>query len=114
MAVCVESFASEPKPLAPDLDATDIPLHGDREERFSNGYRMRPTLVPAHARRLLQRPTGATMKAAQDAPDVAKLARAAVPPPPTTGHSRGPEGCTGIFCAFWRGHHLAKQLGRRP
>ena len=38
VALCVESFASEPEEVVLDLDATDIPLHGEQEERFFHGY----------------------------------------------------------------------------
>ena len=34
----LESFPSEPAEVVLDLDATDIPLHGDQEERFFHGY----------------------------------------------------------------------------
>ena len=38
VALCVESYASEPEEVVLDLDTTDIPLHGDQEERFFRGY----------------------------------------------------------------------------
>lgn len=38
VGLLVESFASEPEEVVLDLDATDIPLHGDQEERFFHGY----------------------------------------------------------------------------
>ena len=38
VALCVESFASPPEEVVLDLDATDIPLHGEQEERFFHGY----------------------------------------------------------------------------
>ena len=38
VALCVESYASEPEEVVLDLDATDIPLHGTQEERFFHGY----------------------------------------------------------------------------
>ena len=38
VALCMESFASEPAEVVLDLDATDIPLHGDPEQRFFPGY----------------------------------------------------------------------------
>ena len=38
VALCVESFATEPEEVVLDLDATDIPLHGTQEERFFHGY----------------------------------------------------------------------------
>ena len=38
VALCVESFRSAPAEVVLDLDATDIPLHGDQEERFFHGY----------------------------------------------------------------------------
>ncbi len=38
VALCVESFRSAPGEVVLDLDATDIPLHGDQEERFYHGY----------------------------------------------------------------------------
>ena len=38
VALCVESYESEPEEVVLDLDATDIPLHGDQEERFFHGY----------------------------------------------------------------------------
>lgn len=38
VALCVESFPSEPAEVVLDLDATDIPLHGEQEERFYHGY----------------------------------------------------------------------------
>ena len=38
VALCVESFASEPEEVVLDLDATDIPLQGDQEARFFHGY----------------------------------------------------------------------------
>ena len=38
VALCVESYATAPKEVVLDLDATDIPLHGDQEERFFHGY----------------------------------------------------------------------------
>ena len=38
VALCVESFTSEPEEVVLDLDATDIPLHGTQEERFFHGY----------------------------------------------------------------------------
>ena len=38
VALCVESFATEPEEVVLDLDATDIPLRGDQEERFFHGY----------------------------------------------------------------------------
>ena len=38
VALCVESFRSAPAEVVLDLDATDIPLHGDQEERFYHGY----------------------------------------------------------------------------
>ena len=37
VALCVESFASEPEEVVLDLDATDIPLHGTQEERVFHG-----------------------------------------------------------------------------
>ena len=51
VALCVESFTSEPEEVVLDLDATDIPLHGTQEERFFHGYYREycymPLLVPA-------------------------------------------------------------------
>ena len=38
VALCVEGYESEPAEVVLDLDATDIPLHGDQEERFFHGY----------------------------------------------------------------------------
>ena len=38
VALCVESFRSAPAEVVLDLDATDIPLHGEQEERFYHGY----------------------------------------------------------------------------
>ena len=38
VALCVESYESEPAEVVLDLDATDIPLHGEQEERFFHGY----------------------------------------------------------------------------
>ena len=38
LALCVESFQSEPAEVVLDLDATDIPLYGGQEERFFHGY----------------------------------------------------------------------------
>ena len=38
VALCVETFTSEPEEVVLDLDATDIPHHGTREERFFHGY----------------------------------------------------------------------------
>jgi hypothetical protein len=34
----VEHFKDEPKQIILDFDATDIPIHGDQEARFFNGY----------------------------------------------------------------------------
>ena len=34
----VESFAVAPTEIVPDLDATDVPLHGGQEDRFYHGY----------------------------------------------------------------------------
>jgi hypothetical protein len=34
----VEHFHETPKEIILDFDATDIPLHGDQESRFFNGY----------------------------------------------------------------------------
>ena len=38
VALCVEGYESGPAEVVLDLDATDIPLHGDQEERFFHGY----------------------------------------------------------------------------
>ena len=38
VALCVEGYESEPAEVVLDLNATDIPLHGDQEERFFHGY----------------------------------------------------------------------------
>ena len=46
VALCVESFASEPAEVVLDLDATDIPLHGDQEERFFPGYYREYCYIP--------------------------------------------------------------------
>ena len=38
VALCVEGYEAEPAEVVLDLDATDIPLPGDQEERFFHGY----------------------------------------------------------------------------
>ena len=38
VAVFVESYARAPRRIVLDLDATDMPLHGQQEDRFFHGY----------------------------------------------------------------------------
>lgn len=38
MRVFLEAHPEEPEQVVPDLDTTDLPLHGHQEGRFFHGY----------------------------------------------------------------------------